>query len=121
MGLIRKTLSITFAGGLVGYRSRAEKDRREIRRAAIATQQQNGLIAEQNGLIQDQTAAIVRQQQTLIEQQAEAMRRQQEQLQNQHVVNVAPPAGGGQAERLERARRAADGSFDESQRQQGNE
>jgi len=87
MGLIRKTLSISLTGGLIGYRSGREKVERNIRLTAKATRQtagetryQNELIAHQNDLIEDQTDAIIRQQQIQIAQQAEALRIQSEQL-----------------------------------------
>ena len=116
MGFMRKTLSLTFAGGLIGYRSKAEKAQRDVRRAATAAEQQNELIAEQNGLIQDQTAAIIQQQQTLIEQQAEALRLQDEQLRTQHGGNAAPAPLSAQAQLVEKARQAANRSHGEFMR-----
>lgn len=124
MGLIRKTLSISLTGGLIGYRSRKEKVERNIRQTAKATRQtadasrfQNALIREQNGLIEEQTDAIIRTQQALIAQQAEALRLQDEQLRTMQGNHVPAPATD-QDLRLERARQAALRSYDESELQQ---
>lgn len=125
MGLIRKTFSIGLTGGLVGYRSRAEKVERDIRQTAKATKQtagasrrQNVLIEQQNGLIQEQTDAIIRQQQALIDQQAEAMRRQEEQLRTLQGLNSAPLAEPSEDPDLIRARKSAFGALKAHEQEQ---
>lgn len=118
MGIIRKTLSITYTGGLIGFRSKSEKVQRAIRQSEKNTRQtaaesrrQNVLIEKQNGLIQEQTDAIIRQQQALIDQQAEAMRRQEEQLRTLRSVSAAPMPEPAEDSELVRVREAALGAF----------
>lgn len=58
MGLIRKTLSVNFTLGAVGYRSKSEKVERNIKLAAQAAQRTNVLLSVQNDLLAEQTKHI---------------------------------------------------------------
>jgi len=58
MGLIRKSLSITYTLGTVGYRSKSEKVARNIKLTANAARRTNALLEVQNDLIAEQTALI---------------------------------------------------------------
>jgi hypothetical protein len=52
MGIIRKSASIAFTGGLIGFRSNKEKIARNTRLTAKAMREQNKLIREQNAIFE---------------------------------------------------------------------
>lgn len=59
MGIIRKSVSIAFTGGLIGFRSNKEKIARNTRLTANAMREQNKLIREQNAIFQQEAGPSV--------------------------------------------------------------